>query len=159
MVSDDVPRNSLLFSYRVMCIFLMASLRFFFLFFLRFYYECFNVFVFVSTYPHWFSDLWFALLLILQSSQTLLLQIFLLFHPLSSYSVSVMCMLHLLMFHNSWMFYFFLSFSPLYTFYFERFLLIVFKFTDSFLACVESTDLEPLEEILISISVFDFSII
>lgn len=103
------------------------------------------LFSFILTGFLWTCGL--VLLLILQSSQTLLLQIFLLFHPLFLLTVFLSCVCC-----TCWCStilgcsIFFFLFSPLYTFYFERFLLIVFKFTDSFLACVESTD-EPLEEI------------
>ena len=131
-----------------MCIFLMASFKIFFLFFLRFEYECFNVFVFVFIYPHWFSlDLWFGIVINFEKFSNIIasnisfVSLFLLTVFLSCVCCTFWCSAIL------GCSIFFLLFLPLYMFYFERFLLIVFKFTDSFLACVESTD-EPLEEIL-----------
>lgn len=131
---------------QVKCIFLLASFKIFLLVFLQFEYECLNIFVFVFIYPHWCSlDLWFDGVINLGKFSTIIASnISFVSLSLSSYSISVMCMLHLLMLsHNSWMLYFFpFLFFSLYTFHFRMFLLTIFKLTDSFLACVESTD-EP----------------
>lgn len=89
-----------------------------------------------------------VLLLILKSSQTLLLHIFLCFTL--SFFLQYFCHVYVTPFDVVPQFLdvllFFFLFLPLYAFYFKMFLLIVFKLTDSFLGCVESTD-EPLEEI------------
>ena len=106
----------------------------------------FFLFSFILTGFLWTCGL--VLLLILKSSQLLLLQIFLLFHSLF---LQYFCHVYVTPFDVVPQFLDVLLFSSffksLYAFYFDMFLLIVFKLTDSFLTCVESTD-EPLEEIL-----------
>lgn len=132
----------------------MALLRFFF----PFSFEAKNalmflfLFLFILTGFLWTCGL--VLLLILQSSQTLLLKYFFCFNFLSSYSVSVMYVAPVDVPQFLDVLFFFL-FHLCIHFILRDFFLIVFKFTDSFLACVYLL-MNPWKKFLISISVFDF---